>query len=136
MEEDGMRRALIGTGLAGLALIVAAGPAGALDEIVRARGWTQVDYAEDGACHAEVRGNGQFFRIAGQGLRPGEVVQVHLQNEDIRPVEHRIVADGDGRWRDFYIPFVWHLEGGIVRVDLASPSCSLDLSFAWARRRL
>lgn len=129
-------RWIIGTGLAGVMLLALSGPAGALDEIVSARGWSQVDYAEDGECRAEVRGNGQFYRIAGQGLEPGEVVRLRLQNEDIRPVEHRIVADGDGAWRDFYVPFVWHLEGGIVQVDLASETCRLNLSFAWARRRL
>ena len=131
-----MRRWMFGAGITGLVLVAFAGRAGALDEIVTARGWPQVDYAEDGACRAEVRGNGQFYRIAGQGLRPGEVVQLRLRNEDIKPVEHRIVANGDGAWRDFYVPFVWHLEGGIVDVDLVSKTCSLNLSFAWDRRRL
>ena len=131
-----MRRRMIGTGLAGLVFVTLAGPAGALDEIVRARGWAQVDYAEHGACRAEVRGNGQFYRIAGEGLRPGEVLRFHLQNADLRPVEYTVVANRDGAWREFYVPFVWHLEGGIVSVDLASESCSLNLSFAWARRRL
>jgi hypothetical protein len=127
---------MIGTGLAGATLLALSGPAGAIDEIVTARGWSQVDYAEDGACRAEVRGNGQFYRIAGQGLQPGEVLRLRLRNEDIKPIEHRIVAGDDGAWRDFYVPFVWHLEGGIVQVDLASETCSLNLSFAWARRRL
>jgi len=131
-----MRTGMIGAGLAGLVLVTLSGPAGALDEIVRARGWAQVDYAEDGACRAEVRGNGLFYRIAGQGLRPGEVLRFHLQNADLRPVEYSVVADHDGAWREFYVPFVWHLEGGIVRVDVAGESCSLNLSFAWARRRL
>jgi hypothetical protein len=131
-----MQSRIIGLGLAGAALLAPSGAAGALDEIVTARGWTQVDYAENGRCRAEVRGNGQFFRIAGQGLQPGEVVRFHLQNADIRPVEYRIVANDDGAWREFYVPFVWHLEGGIVLVDLASESCSLNLSFAWERRRL
>lgn len=131
-----MRKLMIGTGLVAAMLLALSGPAGAFDEIVTARGWSQVDYAEDGTCRAEVRGNGQFYRIAGQGVRPGEVVRLRLQNEDIRPIEYRIVANGDGAWRNFYIPFAWHLEGGIVEVGLASESCSLNLSFAWARRRL
>ena len=130
-----MHRWTIGAGLAVTALVALSGSASALDEIVAARGWTQVDYAEDGRCRAEVRSNGLFYRIAGQGVRPGEVVRVYLQNEDVRPVEHRIVANGQGRWRDFYVPFVWHLDGGIVLVDLASETCSLDLSFEWVRRR-
>jgi len=130
-----MRRSIIGTGLAGILLASLAGPAVALDEIVGARGWTQVDYAEDGACRAEVRGNGQFYRVAGQGLRSGEAVRLRLQNEDLRPIEYRVVANGDGAWRNFYVPFAWHLEGGIVHVDLVSETCSLNLSFAWARHR-
>lgn len=131
-----MRRWMIGTSLATFTLLALSGPAGALDEIVTARGWAQVDYAEDGDCRAEVRGNGQFYRIAGQGLQPGEVVGMRLQNEDIRPIERRIAANGDGAWREFYVPFLWNREGGLVQVALASETCSLNLSFAWARRRL
>jgi len=131
-----MQRRMIGAGLAGVALLALSGPAGGADEIVTARGWTQVDYAEAGSCSAEVRGNGQFYRIAVQGLEPGEVGQFWLQNEDLRPIRYRMVADDSGAWRDFYVPFVWQLEGGIVRVALSSGTCSLNLSFAWARRRL
>jgi hypothetical protein len=127
---------MVGLGLGGLAILALSGPAVALDEIVAQRGWRQVDYAEQGRCRAEVRSNGLFYRIAGQGQRPGEQVHLVLQNEDIRPVQYRAVADGDGRWREFYVPFVWHLEGGVVRVNMASERCNLDLSFAWARRRL
>ena len=131
-----MRLRINGMSLAGLGILALSGPAAALDEIVGARGWQQVDYAENGACRAEVRGNGQFYRIAGEGVRPGEVVRFVLQNEDIKPVEYNVVANGDGAWREFYIPFVWHLDGGVVRVNLSSESCNLNLSFAWARRRL
>lgn len=120
---------------AGLAALALAGPAAALDEIVAARDWAQVDYAESGDCRAEVRSNGQFYRIAGQGLQPVEVVSFHLQNADVRPVEYRIAANSDGAWRQFYVPFLWGREGGTVSVDLESASCDLDLSFEWSRRR-
>lgn len=125
-----MRIALV---LAATALAALAGPATALDEV--SRGWTQVDYTENGACRAEVRSNGQVYRIAGQGVRPGEQVHLSLHNADLRPVERSIVANDQGRWRDFYMPFVWHRDGGTVDVALASTSCSLNLSFDWARRR-
>ena len=69
------------------------------------------------------------------GLQPGEVVYFHLKNSGIEPVEYRIVADADGAWRKFYVPFLWHREGGTVAVDLQSASCSLDLAFEWTRRR-
>ena len=131
-----MASRLVGFGLAVTALVSLTGPAAALDEIVATHGWQQLDYAERGQCRAEVRGNGQFYRIAGQGQRPGEEVRLHLQNADIKPIEFREVADVDGRWREFYVPFVWHLEGGVVQVELASDSCNLNLSFDWARRRL
>ncbi len=123
-------------GLTGLAFLALAGPALALDEIVAARGWTQVDYAEIGDCRAEVRTNGQFYRIAGQGVQPGEVVSFRLQNAGVRPVEYRIAANSDGAWRKFYVPFLWGRDGGTVSVDLQSASCNLDLSFEWSRRQL
>ena len=130
-----MRSRMIGIGLAGTAVLALSGPAAAFDEIVGARGWEQVDYAENGACRAEVRGNGRFYRIAGEGVRPGEVVRFHLQNENLGPVDYRVVANGDGAWREFYIPFTWHRDGGTVNVSLASESCSLSLSFAWQRQQ-
>ena len=122
-------------GLTGLAAVALTGPATALDEIVAQRGWTQVAYAEDGDCRAEVRTNGQFYRIAGQGLRPGEVVSFELRNAGIRPVERRIAANSDGAWREFYVPFLWGRNGGTVLVDLQSAGCDLALSFDWSRRR-
>ena len=122
-------------GLLGLAVALS-GPAVAWDEIVTQRGWQQVDYDEAGDCRAEVKGNGQFYRIAQAGLRPGEVVHFYLANEDIKPVEYRIVADSDGAWRQFYVPFLWNYEGGTVFVELQSASCTQTLTFDWRRRRL
>lgn len=129
-----MPSTILRVGLLGTAIAMA-GPAAALDEIVAQRGWAQVDYVEAGDCRAEVRSNGQFYRIAGAGLQPGEVVSFHLENADVRPVEYRIVADSDGAWRQFYAPFLWHRDGGTVSVDLESASCNLGLSFVWSRRR-
>ena len=121
--------------IAAIAAVGLAGPAAALEDIVAQRGWTRVDYAEAGDCRAEVRTNGQFYRIAGAGLRPGEAVTFHLANADIRPVLARVVADSDGGWERVYLPFLWHLDGGTVSIDLDSPSCSLKLAFDWTRRQ-
>ena len=110
------------------------GSAAAVDEIVAERGWQRVAYAEGEDCRAEVRGNGQIYRIAGAGLRPGEVVRFHLTNADIRPIEYRLVADRNGGWVKFYMPFLWNRAGGTVTVELDSASCSLDLAFDWARQ--
>jgi hypothetical protein len=129
MPSTPLRWALLGTAVA------LAGPAAALDEIVAARGWSQVDYAEQDKCRAEVRTNGQFYRIAGAGFAPGEAALFHLVNADVRPVEYRVVADSDGAWRKFYVPFLWHRDRGTVTVDLQGANCSLELSFDWTRRR-
>src|SRR6185503_9556042 len=95
-KEAMMRMRIARLGLAAAALVALAGPATALDEV--SRGWTQVDYTENGACRAEVRSNGQFYRIAGQGVRPGEVVHLTMRNADIRPIEYDLVANDQGRW--------------------------------------
>ena len=129
-----MPSAILRLGLLAAAMSLT-GPAAALDEIVAARGWSQVDYAEDGDCRAEVRTNGQFYRIAGQGVRPGEVIDFQLRNADVRPVEYRIAANSDGAWRKFYVPFLWGRDGGTVSIDLQSASCDLDLTFEWSRRQ-
>jgi hypothetical protein len=129
-----MRPHLIRSVLLCAAIAALAAPAAALDEIVAARGWDQVDYVEDGACRAEVRGNGRFYRIAGAGFRAGDVVSFHLENEGIKPVEYRIVVADDGGWRQFYVPFLWHRSGGRVTVALDGAGCSLDLAFDWRRQ--
>ena len=131
-----MRKSILKLAVPGLLAVAMSGPAAALDEIVTQRGWHQVYYAEDGGCRAEVRTNGQFYRIAQEGLQPGEVVYFYLANEDVKPVEYRFVANSDGAWREFYLPFLWHVDGGTVFVELQSESCSQTLVFDWARRTL
>ncbi|HYD25524.1 MAG TPA: hypothetical protein VEB68_12080 [Croceibacterium sp.] len=116
------------------AAVLLADASAARDEIVRERGWPRVAFERADGCEAEVRGNGQIFRIAGAGLRPGEVVRFHLANADIRPIEHHIVADGAGTWAKFYMPFLWNRAGGTVTVELDSASCALTLSFPWTRQ--
>ena len=113
---------------------VLSGPAAAVDEIVAERGWQRVAYAEGEDCRAEVRGNGQIYRIVGAGLRPGETVRFHLTNADIPPVDYRIRAGQNGEWVKFYMPFLWNRAGGTVTVELDSASCSLELAFDWARQ--
>jgi hypothetical protein len=108
----------------------------ARDGIILERGWAQVDYVEDGAgeCRAEVKTNGKFYRIAGAGWEPGEAVYLHLENDDIRPIDYRMTVDGDGNLVQYYIPFLWSARGGTVFVDLVSASCQASLSFDWARQ--
>jgi hypothetical protein len=122
--------------LAALGALLCAGGAVARDDIILQRGWTQVDYVEDGegACRAEVKTNGRFYRIAGAGWQPGEDVWLRIQNEDIRPVEYRMTVDRDGYLVQYYIPFLWNHDGGTVLVDLASASCEASLAFDWSRQ--
>jgi hypothetical protein len=111
-----------------------AGPASAVDPIVEKRGWPMVARAESPGCVGEVRGNGKIFWIAGTGLRPGEALDFHLTNADIRPVRYRIVANSSGEWSQYYVPFLWRRPGGHVSVTVASASCELNLQFDGARQ--
>jgi hypothetical protein len=115
------------------AALLAAGPAAALDPIVEQRGWQRVASYEGPGCAAEIRGNGKIFVVAGYGLRPGEVVNLHVTNAGIRPLEYRIAADRGGQWQKYYVPFLWNRSGGRVTVELASASCDAALAFDWAR---
>lgn len=118
----------------GVALVAASAPAFAWDEIVAKRGWPIVAQADEEDCQAWALGNGKIFRISGSGLRPGEAVSFHLENGDMKPLDYRLVADGDGAWVKFYMPFRWNREGGEVTVSMESASCSLSLSFPWERQ--
>lgn len=122
--------------LLALAALLCTSGAVARDGIILQRGWAQVDYVEDGdgACRTEVKTNGKFYRIAGAGWAPGETVYLHLQNEDIRPLDYRMTVDDDGNLVQYYIPFLWGRPGGAVFVDLVSNSCQASLSFDWVRQ--
>ena len=115
-----------------LVIPLLSGSASAQDDIVAARGWPTVDAAQGDGCAGEVQGNGKIFRISGRGFVPGNAVYFHLENEDIVPVEYTDAADGEGRWSRYYVPFLWHHDGGTVTVDIASGRCTLHLSFPWA----
>lgn len=119
--------------IAPVAILAFAGPALAYDQIVLARGWERV--AADGSdqCEAEVGSNGKFYIIAVYGLQPGERARFHLANEDIRPIERRITADGGGHWSNYYLPFLWNHTGGTVDILIESESCQLSLTFDWER---
>lgn len=111
-----------------------AGPASAVDPIVEKRGWPMVTRTESPDCVAEVRGNGQIYLITGAGLRPGEGMDFHLTNADIRPVRYRIVANSRGEWSQYYMPFLWGRPGGRVSVTVAGVNCELNLQFDWVRQ--
>jgi hypothetical protein len=119
-----------------LAALLVPGAAPAQDaeqDIAAARGWPQIDRASDGPCTAQVRGNGKIFRISGHGFAPQAAVAMHLENGDIVPLDYRDTADGGGAWSRYYMPFLWHSDGEIVQVVVASGPCTMRLSFPWSR---
>ena len=117
--------------LAILPLAALAGTAQAYDPIVVEKGWPQLDYASDGPCEAEIRGNGKVFLINAVGLgaeTPGRYI---VTNEDMKPIDWQILTSPDGRWARYYVPFLPNLDAGTVQVTISTRQCSLDLSFNW-----
>lgn len=121
--------------LIALPLVALAASATAYDPIVRERGWEQVDRYQSDRCAGEAGTNGQAYVLAGTGFAPGEPLVLTIANGDMTPILRRVRADGDGAWRDYYLPFRWHRAGGIVEVTLAGEDCAIPLSFAWTRVR-
>lgn len=125
------------TALALSLIMAAAGTAAyAYDPVVIARGWERVDAFERGACTGEVGTNGRFYVISASGLEPGERALLTITNGDMRPIKREVRANGDGAWRDYYIPFRPNRgEGGDVTVTLAGAECTVPLAFAWSRAK-
>ncbi|MGD9665198.1 MAG: hypothetical protein AB7U34_08360 [Novosphingobium sp.] len=120
--------------LAGLCLTASAAiPAHAYDPIVLDRGWSRVAHDVSGSCEAEVGSNGQFYIIAIYGMAPYEQGRYFLTNGDMKPIDWRVKANGDGAFSRYYIPFRWSQRGGSVNVDFTSESCNIALAFDWAR---
>lgn len=113
-----------------LAALLAALPAAA--QPVDAE-WPEVASAEDGSCALSVTGNGQIYRIAIDGLQPGEAARYQLGNGDMRPIDWSVRADANGRFARYYMPFRWHHDGGMVNVMLSSADCAVSASFPWRR---
>lgn len=95
--------------------------------------WPVVARDREGDCSLAVTGNGKFFRIAAYGLGPGERGRFHLANEDMKPIDFTITADAEGRWTKFYLPFLWHHDGGTVTLSVEGRDCQLSASFDWQR---
>jgi hypothetical protein len=95
--------------------------------------WPEVASAEDGSCTLSVTGNGQIYRIAIDGLQPGEAARYQLGNGDMQPIDWSVRADADGGFARYYIPFHWHSDGGTVSVSVATADCAVTASFPWRR---
>lgn len=112
-----------------------AASASAYDPIVLKRGWERVASAESGPCEAEVGTNGRFYVIAVYGMEPGESASFTLSDTDMRPLERNVIADDEGVWTDYYVPFRFGREGGSVTAQVLSESCDVSLTFDWQRFR-
>ncbi len=119
-----------------LAAILAGGAAAAYDPLVLARGWYRVDAFERDGCAGEVGTNGRFYVISVSGFAPSEAAFLTITNGDMKPIERAVRADGQGNWREYYIPFRFNRgEGDVVGVTLAGKSCVVPLEFAWTRAK-
>jgi hypothetical protein len=95
--------------------------------------WALLGFARDEACELTIRGNGKTMQIAATGLLPGERARFRLTNTAMKPVDWRVLANRDGSWSQYYVPFVWHQEGGVVAVSLEGSTCSIASSAPWRR---
>lgn len=95
--------------------------------------WPEVASASDGRCTLSITGNGQVYRIAIEGLEPGEAGRYLLTNGDMTPIDWSIRANGEGLFARYYMPFRWSHEGGTVTVALRSEGCAVTASFPWRR---
>lgn len=119
-----------------LALLLALSTAAAAyDPIVLTRDWYRVTKFANTACTGEVGTNGRFYVLTVDGLEPGEPAYLTIANGDMRRIERAVKADGEGRWRDYYIPFRFNRDGGNVSVTLASETCTVPFDFAWTRAK-
>ncbi|WP_162935777.1 hypothetical protein [Tsuneonella amylolytica] len=112
-------------------LSLSATAAAAYDPIVLERGWWRVAAFKGGDCTGEVGTNGKYTVISARGLVPGERAVLTISNGDMKPIVRAVRADAYGRWQDYYIPFRYNREGGLVTATVAGSSCAVPLAFAW-----
>jgi hypothetical protein len=128
-----VKRASIGMALAASLF---ATTALAYDPIVLARGWYRVASDRDEDCAGEVGTNGQFYVLSIAGLDPGADSRLQVFNGDMPPIDYAILADGNGSWQKYYIPFRFNRgEGGMVFARVTAAGCSLALQFPWQRKK-
>jgi hypothetical protein len=95
--------------------------------------WPQLGFARDGNCELTISGNGKTLMIAASGLLPGERARFRLANAAIKPLDWRVLANRNGNWSQYYVPFQWGQAGGNVSVILEGSTCRMSASAPWAR---
>jgi hypothetical protein len=95
--------------------------------------WPVLDAASDGDCELAIRGNGKTLLITATGLLPGERARFRLDNAGMKPIDWRVLANRNGSWSQYYVPFLWQRDGGTVSVALDGATCGLSTSTPWAR---
>jgi len=117
--------------LASLGFAAVATPAQAVAPVDS--GWSEVARDRDGDCRLSVTGEGRFYRIAAQGLGPGERARLFVSNGDMKPLDWSVRADARGEFARYYLPFRWHRGGDTVAVSLDGGGCALFAAFDWRR---
>lgn len=95
--------------------------------------WPLLDNSRDGDCELTIIGNGKTMLIAATGLLPGERARFRLDNAGMKPIDWRVLANRNGVWSQYYIPFLWQHQGGTVSVALDGATCRLSASAPWSR---
>jgi len=114
-----------------LAATFLAGPSAAYDPIVEKQGWPQIDFDRNGRCAGEIRGNGKIFLVNVSGLGSAASGRYYLANQDMKPIDAPITANGEGEWSNYYVPFLPNYDAGTVWVVIETDQCRLNLSFDW-----
>ncbi len=95
--------------------------------------WPLLGFARDGDCELALSGNGKTMMIAATGMLPGERARFRLANARMKPLDWRVLANRNGTWSQYYVPFLWHEPGGTVSVALDGATCTLSASAPWTR---
>lgn len=91
--------------------------------------WPELARAEQNDCVLSVTGNGRFYRVVASGLGAGKSARYYLANGDMRPIDWRVLADGNGEFARYYLPFRENHGAARVTVSIDSADCNLTVGF-------
>ncbi|MFM6931761.1 MAG: hypothetical protein ACKOUT_05915 [Novosphingobium sp.] len=92
-----------------------------------------IDLDRSHGCSLAVAEAGKALLIEANGLIPGESYRFTLINGDMKPVDFAAYANGDGRFVQYYVPFRFNRDGGMVQVRVAAANCTLEVAAPWSR---
>lgn len=95
--------------------------------------WPLLGFARQGDCELAITSSGRALQLRARGLIPGEALQLRLTNGDMVPIDRRLHAGTDGTMLQYYLPFRFNRDGGIVAVTIDASRCQLTASAPWRR---